>query len=79
MRKIPLGVKASAIAAGAGALWVASEEAGNVTRVDPRSGAVVAAIPVGHAPSALAVGEGAAWVANRTDGTLARVDPKRTR
>jgi peptide/nickel transport system substrate-binding protein len=74
-RRIPIGVKATAIVAGAGALWVASEEAGFVTRLDPRSGRVVESISVGHAPSALAVGEGAVWVVDRYDGTLARIDP----
>ena len=44
-RAIPIGVKATAIAAGAGALWVASEEAGTVTRLDPRTGAIVDADP----------------------------------
>ena len=72
---VRLGARATAIAAGAGALWVASEEAGTVTRVDPRSGAVVASIPVGNAPSALAVGDGAVWVVSRSEGTLSRVDP----
>ena len=74
-RRIPVGMKATAIAAGAGALWVASEETDTVTRLDPRTGAVVAPVTVGHAPSALAVGEGAVWVVNRADGTLSRIDP----
>jgi DNA-binding SARP family transcriptional activator len=37
----------------------ASEEAGTVTRIDPRTGAVVRSIGVGNGPSAVAVGEGA--------------------
>ena len=36
-RPILLGANPTAMAAGAGALWVASEEAGTVTRVEPRS------------------------------------------
>jgi len=63
------------MAAGAGALWVASEEAGTVTRVEPRTGAGVP-ITVGNGPSALAVGKGAVWVVNRLDGTLSRIDPR---
>ena len=74
---IPIGAVPSAIVAGAGALWVSSEESGTVTRIDPRSGAVVRVIAVGNGPSALAVGEGAVWVANRHDGTLSRIDPAR--
>ena len=63
------------MAAGAGALWVASEEAGTVTRIEPRSGTVVRAIPVGNGPSAVAAGEGAVWVVNGHDGTVSRIDP----
>jgi len=70
-------VNPSSLAAGAGALWVASEEAGTVTRVEPRTGSIVRAIPVGNGPSALAAGEGAVWVVNRLDGTLSRIDPER--
>ena len=65
---IAVGANPSAIAAGAGALWVASEEAGTVTRIAPRTGSVVETITVGHGPSALAVGEGGVWVVNRHEG-----------
>ena len=65
----------TALAAGAGALWVASEESGTVTRVDPRTGSVVSPIAVGSGPSALAVGAGAVWVVNQHAGTLSRIDP----
>ena len=46
-----------------------------MTRVEPRTGSVVATIPVGPGPSALAVGEGGVWVVNRHVGTLWRIDP----
>ena len=36
-RRSAVGANPTAIAAGAGALWVASEEAGTVTRIDPRT------------------------------------------
>ena len=75
-RSIPIGANPSAIAAGAGAIWVASEEAGTITRLDPRTGAVVKAIPVGNGTSAVAVGEGAVWAVNRPDGTVSRIDPR---
>ena len=39
-RSIDIGANPTAIAAGAGAIWVASEESGTVTRLDPRTGAV---------------------------------------
>ena len=65
----------AALAAGAGALWVTSEESGIVTRIDPRTGTVVAPVNVGNGPTAVATGEGAVWVVNHGDGTLARLDP----
>ena len=46
-----------------------------MTRIEPRTGAVVRPIDVGNGPSALAAGEGAVWVVNRHDGTLSRIDP----
>jgi ABC-type transport system substrate-binding protein len=76
---IPVGANPTAIAAGAGAIWVASEEAGTVTRLDPRTGEVVKAIPVGNGPSAVAVGAGAVWAVNRPDGTVTRIDPRTNR
>ncbi len=44
-RPIAVGANPSAMTAGAGALWVASEEAGTVTRIDPRSRTVLLADP----------------------------------
>jgi YVTN family beta-propeller protein len=73
---IPISGNPGAIAAGAGAVWVASEEAGTVTRINPRTRAVVKAIHVGNGPSAVAVGEGAVWAVNRPDGTVSRIDPR---
>ena len=75
-RAIPVGVKATRDRRRRGALWVASEETGTVTRLDPRTGAIVDPVNVGNAPSALAVGEGAVWVVNRTDGTRVADRPR---
>src|SRR6185312_17419979 len=72
---IDLGSVPSAIAAGAGAVWVTSEESGTVYRIEPRTRTVVAAIGVGNGPIGVAVGAGAVWVANRRDATVSRIDP----
>ena len=45
-----------------------------MTKLDPRSGAVLKAIGVGNGPAAIAVGYGGVWVANRDDGTVTRID-----
>ena len=66
---------ATAIRAGAGALWVTSFGTGNLLRLDPKTLEVTAEISVGAGPRFLALGEGAVWVLNQTDGTVARVDP----
>ncbi len=50
------------VAKGAGAIWVTSYDKGEVERVDPKSGAVVARIRVGGHPSGIAVGHGRVWV-----------------
>jgi YVTN family beta-propeller protein len=50
------------IAFGEGALWVASYDAGTVTRLDPVTGNVVATIQIGGHPSGIAVGAKRIWV-----------------
>jgi ABC-type branched-subunit amino acid transport system substrate-binding protein/streptogramin lyase len=60
---IPLGVGSnpSALATGAGAVWVALSGEGAVARVGARSG-TVRKIPVSGAPTGVAVGSGRVWV-----------------
>jgi DNA-binding SARP family transcriptional activator/streptogramin lyase len=50
------------IAFGEGALWVASYDAGTVTRLDPVTGNIVATIRIGGHPSGIAVGAKRIWV-----------------
>lgn len=71
---VDVGNAPSAIAAGAGAVWVANTFDGTVSRIDPAN-VVTATIPVGHGPSSIAVGAGAVWVADTLDGDLVRIDP----
>ncbi len=65
------------IAVGEGAVWVANDYVGiaDLTRFDPKSGAVVARIPVEGGTSGVAVGAGAVWVANPVGDTVSRIDP----
>jgi YVTN family beta-propeller protein len=81
----PLGVKVSqfsvgqqfhGVVLGDEALWVTGEEAGTVSRVDPKTGAIVAKIFVGKRPEGLAFGLGAVWIPNWTSDTVSRIDPK---
>jgi YVTN family beta-propeller protein len=64
----------SAIAVGGGAVWVANNFSGTVSRVDPAADHVVQTIQVGNGPSGIAVGDGAVWVANSNGGTLSKLD-----
>jgi YVTN family beta-propeller protein len=50
------------IAFGEGAVWVASYDAGTVTRLDPVTGNIVATIRTGGHPSGIAVGASQVWV-----------------
>src|SRR5207344_122751 len=67
---------ASRIATGFGSLWVTNERMGNVSRLHPKTGAVVRTINVGNGPRAIAMGAGSVWVANNLDGTVSRIDPR---
>lgn len=71
--RIPVGRNPAAIAAGAGAVWVASPLDDEVSKIDPTN--AVTPIAVGHGPSGIAVGAGAVWVTDRYDDTVERIDP----
>jgi YVTN family beta-propeller protein len=75
-RRVPLAAAPAVIVAGHGSLWLADPSAGTVSRVDPRTGAVVDRIPVGATPGALAVGGGSVWAASVPGDRVTRIDPK---
>jgi YVTN family beta-propeller protein len=70
---VAVGNAPSAIAAGAGSVWVPNSSDGTVTRIDPAT-LVAKTIPVGNGPAAVAVNAAGAWVANAGDNALVRVD-----
>jgi YVTN family beta-propeller protein len=61
-REVPVGDVPFGITTGHGAVWVANQGDGTVTRVDPESGEVVATIPVGESPWEVVVEAGSIWV-----------------
>jgi YVTN family beta-propeller protein len=68
---------ASAMATGAGALWVAGSD--QVSRIDPATDRVTARVPVGatgSGPAAVAFGAGAVWVPVAVPGALWAIDPE---
>jgi YVTN family beta-propeller protein len=56
-------------------VWVAPEQGGLVSRLDPRDGRVVRAFDSGSFPAGVAVGADAVWVTDTAAGTVTRVDP----
>ena len=72
---VPVASSPSAMASGAGALWVSNYNAGTVSRIDPTTRALVQTISAGQTPSGIAVGAGAVWVANYIVGTVSRIAP----
>ncbi len=75
VKRFPIGNDPSAVAVGAGAVWVADSTDGTVTRIDPRVNAVVETIQVGQGASGIAVGAGGVWVAVPLEDRLKRIDP----
>lgn len=72
---VDVGNEPSAIAAGAGSVWVTNSADGTVTRIDPAT-LLTTTIPVGHGPAAVTVDAAGAWIANAGDDTLVRIDPQ---
>jgi peptide/nickel transport system substrate-binding protein len=72
---VPLSTAPSAVAAGAGSVWVASYNAGTISQIDATTRAVVETIPVGSTPSGIAFGADALWVVNNYAETVSRIDP----
>ena len=75
-RVVPQPFITTAIAAGAGALWVRDTRRSSVWRVDPRTLARQREVQTGSDPAAIAVGADAVWVANSGDGSVSRIDPR---
>jgi ABC-type branched-subunit amino acid transport system substrate-binding protein/DNA-binding beta-propeller fold protein YncE len=73
---IPLGTDASAVAVGAGKVWVPSARDGVVWRVEPGRQPITRAIRVGVGVEYIAFGAGAVWAGNFIDGKLSRIDPR---
>jgi YVTN family beta-propeller protein len=71
------GVSSSAVAFGAGAVWVANAGDATVQRFDPNTfeQGPVATITVGKRPVAITFGEGSVWVAAEGDDAVTRIDP----
>jgi YVTN family beta-propeller protein len=68
---VPVGIEVAF-----GSVWVANEGSGNIDRIDPHSGRVVARLHVAGLPELLGVGFGSVWV-NDDYGRVLRIEPQR--
>jgi peptide/nickel transport system substrate-binding protein len=74
----PVGRGPTAIAHGAGSVWVANAQDATVSRID-RHGQRIVAIPVGDQPAGLAYGSGSLWVTDSHARSVAQVNPRTNR
>ncbi|MBI1403081.1 MAG: YncE family protein [Porphyrobacter sp.] len=63
------------VVAGAGSVWVASDPAGKVARIDPATNEVIATIPVAPETWYLAYGFDALWAVSSEGKVLQKIDP----
>ena len=73
--KTTIGNSEGSIVAGAGSIWLMTDQKGTIARFDPDTNLVVAEIYVAPGSYGLAFGEDALWVTSTERGTVARVDP----
>ncbi len=63
------------VVAGAGSIWVASDDSGIIARIDPATNGVAASIPVEPGSYYLAFGFNALWSVSATRQSLQKIDP----
>lgn len=64
------------VVAGAGSIWVASDDKGVIVRVDPASNSVTASIQVDPGTYYLAFGLGSLWAVSADQQSLQKIDPQ---
>jgi YVTN family beta-propeller protein len=69
----------TAIAVGAGAVWVANDGNNTVWQIDPRTARPIARTSVASKPRGLAIGDGAVWATAFDDGVVSRVSGSSSR
>lgn len=64
------------VVAGAGSIWIASDDNGVVSRIDPRTNLVTASIAVDPGTHYLAFGFGSVWAVSSNAQSIQRIDPR---
>jgi len=70
---VGLPVAGAGVRAGLGSVWVTAPSTGEVLRINPTDGSVIATIKAGREPRFLTVGGDSVWVQNNGDGTVTRI------
>jgi virginiamycin B lyase len=75
---VPVGPSESegGIAASSDAVWLVTDKAGKLSRIDPKSNTAVAEIDIPSNSAAVLYGDGAVWVTTPDKNMLTRVDAK---
>ncbi|MGY6551280.1 MAG: Vgb family protein [Erythrobacter sp.] len=63
------------VVTGAGSIWVASDAAGKISRIDPATNAIIAEIAVAPETAFLAYGFDALWAVSSAGALLQKIDP----
>ena len=75
-KPIPVAAESlTALAVGAGAVWVADPIGGSVWRIDPDPEPILRTIPLEVGVGGVAFGEGAVWATNEIADEVYRIDP----
>jgi DNA-binding SARP family transcriptional activator/ABC-type branched-subunit amino acid transport system substrate-binding protein/streptogramin lyase len=75
-KPIPVAAESlTALAVGAGAVWVADPVGGSVWRIDPDPDPILRTIPLEVGVGGVAFGEGAVWATNEISDEVYRIDP----
>jgi YVTN family beta-propeller protein len=69
-RRLRLPSRGGGIALAGGSVWASAYDSGLVVRLDPRSGAVLAAVQTGSRPRESVAAGGSLWVLDQGDGTV---------
>ena len=77
--RIPTPPAPCGISSGYGAVWVATDGGGTVSRIEPTKKRVTRSIRVGRSACGLAVGAGAVWTVRYWANEVVRIDPKTRR
>ena len=72
---VPLPPGKGSLAVGEGAVWVFSNDASELLRIDPETNSVVARIEIAATSEDAAAGAGAVWVSHPGSDRVSRIDP----